>query len=625
MRAVFAMAQMIELLARWLRAQRGLSEGDVAAVRVTQKGLTPVDGGWAVASQSVTLTSRSAPGAERAARLRGELVWATQKLQQDMSDADWESCLPQITSLLLDCAPGRWHPCADALTMRMLDSVTLELRRTLLERCARSSQLGLQACWLIQDAMEQGDSWAAALSRDCWAASSSGDGAEAARDSATFVAMLTSLSEQLAKVDRSKRREKWLLQPQLAPINDWLVPKGGVWIPMYSLYSAKTLKILSIDIKSCEVMPSRARAPTLLFCEAVEADTEGERSRVESLNVDAVADDAAAAAAKTPGHERRAAYGPGPVAPLALSPFAAQQAEGRELLRSRLLRRLYAPFADWAERTAWLQQGSPFSGRPGWRVAAFLVKADDDLRQEQLAMQFVRLCADIFAGAGIEDAWLRPYAISGAGRRAGLVEALADAKSVDFVKQQLEDVLGSTSLPTYFSLAHGAPGTATHAAAARNFATSLASYSLLCYVLDVKDRHNGNILLDQAGHVIHIDFGYMLGGSPGGLNFETAPFKLTDEYVDILGGIGSPNWDVFAVTFARGLHALGAKVNVLKALLELSGPSQAAEALAERFRDLDGDPRTTARVAARLIHASAGSERTKRYDTFQWFQNRIQI
>jgi len=43
----------------------------------------------------------------------------------------------------------------------------------------------------------------------------------------------------------------------------------------------------------------------------------------------------------------------------------------------------------------------------------------------------------------------------------------------------------------------------------------------------VKDRHNANILVDKQGHLIHIDFGFMLGTSPAGVKFEAAPFKLT--------------------------------------------------------------------------------------------------
>jgi len=49
----------------------------------------------------------------------------------------------------------------------------------------------------------------------------------------------------------------------------------------------------------------------------------------------------------------------------------------------------------------------------------------------------------------------------------------------------------------------------------------------------VKDRHNSNLLIDEDGHIIHIDFGFMLSNSPGGVNFESAPFKLTRELLEV--------------------------------------------------------------------------------------------
>jgi phosphatidylinositol 4-kinase B len=79
---------------------------------------------------------------------------------------------------------------------------------------------------------------------------------------------------------------------------------------------------------------------------------------------------------------------------------------------------------------------------------------------------------------------------------------------------------------------------------------------LVTYFLQIKDRHNGNILLDQEGHLVHIDFGFMLTNSPGNLGFEAAPFKLPLEYVEVLGGIESPGFSEFQQQFHSGFEAM---------------------------------------------------------------------
>ena len=80
-------------------------------------------------------------------------------------------------------------------------------------------------------------------------------------------------------------------------------------------------------------------------------------------------------------------------------------------------------------------------------------------------------------------------------------------------------------------------------------------YSVVTYLLQIKDRHNGNILIDRDGHLIHIDFGFMLSNSPGNIGFEAAPFKLTSDYVQILGGVDSPAFGEFKRLFHEGFEA----------------------------------------------------------------------
>ena len=88
--------------------------------------------------------------------------------------------------------------------------------------------------------------------------------------------------------------------------------------------------------------------------------------------------------------------------------------------------------------------------------------------------------------------------------------------------------------------------------ARKNFCNSLAAYSLVCYFLQLKDRHNGNILLHRDGRIVHIDFGFLFTRSPGGAIEKKVPFKLTSEYVAVLGDKSRQ----FVVGFKKGFDAI---------------------------------------------------------------------
>jgi hypothetical protein len=99
----------------------------------------------------------------------------------------------------------------------------------------------------------------------------------------------------------------------------------------------------------------------------------------------------------------------------------------------------------------------------------------------------------------------------------------------------------------------------------------------------IKDRHNGNILLDDEGHLVHIDFGFMLCTSPGGVNFEAAPFKLTRELLEVMEsnseGSASELFDYFKVRRLRvaanalcySAHSLHAITHSTRSLAAVSG------------------------------------------------------
>jgi len=102
--------------------------------------------------------------------------------------------------------------------------------------------------------------------------------------------------------------------------------------------------------------------------------------------------------------------------------------------------------------------------------------------------------------------------------------------SIDSLKKKMEG--DNKSLKHFYMNVFGSNYEETQ----KNFVESLAGYSLVCYLLQINDRHNGNILIDSNGHIVHIDFGFVLCLGPGGMIFETAPFKLTSDYVELMGG-----------------------------------------------------------------------------------------
>jgi len=77
-------------------------------------------------------------------------------------------------------------------------------------------------------------------------------------------------------------------------------------------------------------------------------------------------------------------------------------------------------------------------------------------------------------------------------------------------------------------------------------------------------------MIDNEGHIIHIDFGFLLSNAPGkGLKFEKAPFKFTTEYLDVLGGVGSKAFKQYKKYMALGFSAIQKNADKIVVMVEM--------------------------------------------------------
>ena len=121
-----------------------------------------------------------------------------------------------------------------------------------------------------------------------------------------------------------------------------------------------------------------------------------------------------------------------------------------------------------------------------------------------MAMQLISLINDIFQKENIKI-WIRPYSIIHFSSDSGLIEFIDDTRTISYLKEMSRE----RSLKMIYKQIFGE----NWEASITNFITSLAGYSIIQYLFDIKDRHNNNILVDVYGHIIHIDFSFMISSS----------------------------------------------------------------------------------------------------------------
>lgn len=231
----------------------------------------------------------------------------------------------------------------------------------------------------------------------------------------------------------------------------------------------------------------------------------------------------------------------------------------------------------WSAKRERIRRSSPYGNLKNWDLFSVIVKTGADLRQEAFACQLIQVCTKIWEEASV-PVWTKRMRILVTGESCGLIETITNGVSLHSLKRSLTlaSIAAGTNprkriatLKDHWLKTFGEPDSEAYTAGVDAFTRSLAAYSMICYVLQLKDRHNGNLLIDNMGHIIHIDFGFMLSNSPGSMGFEAAPFKLTQDYVDVLGGLTSPAFDDFKALCKQAFQALRKDAERLIMLVDL--------------------------------------------------------
>ncbi|KAF9265698.1 hypothetical protein L218DRAFT_986377 [Marasmius fiardii PR-910] len=273
-----------------------------------------------------------------------------------------------------------------------------------------------------------------------------------------------------------------------------------------------------------------------------------------------------------------------------------------------------------------------------WQQAIF--KVGDDCRQDVLALQIIAMFKNIFTSVGL-TLYLFPYRVIATAPGCGVIDVVPNSTSRDEMgRSKVNDLSG------FFASKYGGQNTVAFQQARLSFIQSMAAYSVASYILQIKDRHNGNIMIDGEGHIVHIDFGFLFDidecspicfffvlaydATVGGVKFEPSSFKLNREMIDLMGGRYSQGYHLFQLLTVKAFLAIRPHadqiVDMVQLMLDSSLPSFKGEGTIKRLRDrfaLGLNERQAADYMMGVIRNAQENIRSTAYDAFQQMQNGI--
>jgi len=208
-----------------------------------------------------------------------------------------------------------------------------------------------------------------------------------------------------------------------------------------------------------------------------------------------------------------------------------------------------------------------------------IFKAGDDIRQDTLTLQILKIMDFVWKqDPELGDLCLNPYGCVSTGDMCGFIEVVTRSATIASVTKKYGGASAALKKTPMFLWLKEKNDEKSMSAVVQRFLKSCAAYCVFTYALGIGDRHNDNIMMQETGELLHIDFGHFLGNIKtfAGVKRESAPFVFTKAYCHVIcadnekhDAAKSANFTMFQKLCFKTFQALRTNGNLFMVLLKL--------------------------------------------------------